>query len=320
LRPKLRMRAPRRVYVAACVAMLSVPATAVALTAGQTVADTQSAIQAKLNRHHVGYGGRVTATGAASPTRPEQRVELQYAPAGGRRWRVLAASRVRRDGSFRLTAALERSGLIMVRGSDPAPPGGAAALTTSSAGASSGAQRVTVAAKFAIKARSIVVLGGHAGALRGRLLPAVTGRKVRLEGRASNGRWQLLSTARTGARGGFGLRYGSGDTRQLRVRFAGDSMNTRSSKAAGHVTVFEQAIASWYYDGGNTACGFHARFGVASPGLSCGTKVTFRSGASQVTATVDDRGPFVSGRSWDLNQNTAAALGFAGVGAIWASR
>jgi rare lipoprotein A len=315
------MRAPRRVYVAACVAMLSVPATAVALAAGQTVADTQSPIQVKLNRHHVGYGGLVTVTGATSPTRPDQRVELQFSPAGGQRWRVLAGSRVRRDGSFRLTAALKRSGLIKVRGIDPAPFGGAAAPTTSSSsGASSSAQRVTVAAKFAIKARSIVVLGGHAGALRGRLLPAVAGRKVRLEGRASNGRWRLLSTARTGARGGFGLRYGSGYARQLRVRFAGDRMNTRSSTAAGHVTVFEQAIASWYYDSGNTACGFHARFGVASPGLPCGTKVTFRSGASQVTATVDDRGPFVSGRSWDLNQNTAAALGFAGVGAIWASR
>jgi rare lipoprotein A (peptidoglycan hydrolase) len=35
---------------------------------------------------------------------------------------------------------------------------------------------------------------------------------------------------------------------------------------------------------------------------------------------VDDRGPFVGGRDWDLNQNTAAALGFGGVGAVWTSQ
>jgi rare lipoprotein A (peptidoglycan hydrolase) len=129
-----------------------------------------------------------------------------------------------------------------------------------------------------------------------------------------------LSSARTGARGGFHLRYGSGGAEQLRVRFTGDRMNSPASMPTGRVTVFQQALASWYYDAGGTACGFHAHFGVASPGLSCGTQVTFRNGGNEVTATVDDRGPFVGGRSWDLSQTTAAALGFAGVGAIWASR
>jgi rare lipoprotein A len=314
------MRASRRVYVAACAVMLAIPATAVALTAGQTVIDTPSAIQVKLNRHHLGYGGRVTVTGAASAAQPGQQVELQFAPAGGRRWQALDSSRVRRDGRFRLVARLKRSGLVKVRGTDPALSGGAATLTTSSAtGASSAPQRVKVAAKFAIRARSLVVLGGHADVLRGKLLAAIAGRKVRLEGRASNGRWQVVSTARTGARGGFGLHYGTSDAK-LRVRFDGDRINTHSSTPAGHVTIFRQAIASWYYDAGGTACGFHAHFGVASPGLPCGTKVTFRNGGSEVMATVDDRGPFVGGRSWDLNQSTAAALGFAGVGAIWASR
>jgi rare lipoprotein A len=314
------MRASRRVYVAACAVMLAIPATAVALTAGQTVIDTPSAIQVKLNRHHLGYGGRVTVTGAASAAQPGQQVGLQFAPAGGRRWQALDSSRVRRDGRFRLVARLKRSGLVKVRGTDPALSGGAATLTTSSAtGASSAPQRVKVAAKFAIRARSLVVLGGHADVLRGKLLAAIAGRKVRLEGRASNGRWQVVSTARTGARGGFGLHYGTSDAK-LRVRFDGDRINTHSSTPAGHVTIFRQAIASWYYDAGGTACGFHAHFGVASPGLPCGTKVTFRNGGSEVMATVDDRGPFVGGRSWDLNQSTAAALGFAGVGAIWASR
>jgi rare lipoprotein A (peptidoglycan hydrolase) len=38
-----------------------------------------------------------------------------------------------------------------------------------------------------------------------------------------------------------------------------------------------------------------------------------------VTAVVDDRGPYVSGRDWDLNQNTAGALAFDGVGTVWSS-
>jgi rare lipoprotein A (peptidoglycan hydrolase) len=46
----------------------------------------------------------------------------------------------------------------------------------------------------------------------------------------------------------------------------------------------------------------------------------FRNGSREVTATVDDRGPFVGGRTWDLNQNTAAALGFGGVGSVLSSR
>ena len=70
----------------------------------------------------------------------------------------------------------------------------------------------------------------------------------------------------------------------------------------------------------HTACGFHAYYGVANKTLPCGTKVTFAYGGRTVTATVDDRGPFVAGREWDLNQNTAAALGMGGVATVWSSR
>ena len=86
------------------------------------------------------------------------------------------------------------------------------------------------------------------------------------------------------------------------------------------MTVYRAAGASWYNDGGNTACGFHARFGVANRTLPCGTKVALRYNGRSVTATVDDRGPFVGGRDWDLNQSTAAALGFGGVGTVWSSQ
>lgn len=83
------------------------------------------------------------------------------------------------------------------------------------------------------------------------------------------------------------------------------------------------AVASWYQDGGQTACGFHAFYGVASPGVAyigpqayCGRHVEFHYAGRVVRATIDDAGPFVPGRSWDLNQNTAAALGFSGVATV----
>jgi rare lipoprotein A (peptidoglycan hydrolase) len=85
------------------------------------------------------------------------------------------------------------------------------------------------------------------------------------------------------------------------------------------VTVYQPAVASWYTDAGSTACGFHAYYGVASPSLPCGAHVRFVYGGHTLQAVVDDRGPFVPGRSWDLNQNTAGALGFGGVDTVWTS-
>jgi rare lipoprotein A len=316
LRPTLKTRTSRRIYAATFALMLAIPATAVALTVGQN--DTQSAIQAKLNRHHVSYGQPVTISGSASPAKPGQKLTLEYAAAGATHWRTVASTRVRRNGHFRVAAHLRRTGLVKVQGAAPQPtaPG---TLPTSTAAAST-AQTVTVAAKFHVPAQSVSRVDGHWSSVRGKLLPAVPGRVVRLEGR-SHGHWRLLSRARTGARGGFGLQAkGASPGQQLRVRFRGDRVNTPSRGDVGQTMVFHESIASWYNDAGNTACGFHAFYGVANTSLPCGTKVTFRHGSREVTATVDDRGPFVGGRSWDLNQNTAAALGFGGVGPVLSSR
>jgi rare lipoprotein A len=308
LRPKLRTRTARPVYAAAFAVMLAIPATAVALTARPSQTDTRSAISAKLSRHRVGYGDRVTVRGAASQAQLGQPLELQFAAAGVRRWRSIASTTERADGGFSLRAPMKRSGRVRV---------------VDAAGAASPAEKLKVAARFELGTHSVVVLAGRPATLRGKLLPAVAGRKVRLEGRSGDGHWHLLTTDRTGSRGGFGLRYGGADpsATKLRVHFAGDRQNTRSAEPAGALTVFEPSLASWYYDDtGATACGFQARYGVAHRTLPCGTKVTLRNGGRQVTAVVDDRGPFVSGRTWDLGINTKNALGFVGVGSIWASR
>jgi hypothetical protein len=177
------------------------------------------------------------------------------------------------------------------------------------------------AAHLRVRSRQIAVLGGQAIRIQGRLLPAMPGRKVSLEGRR-DGRWQTLTNSRTRAAGRFVLRYVADTAGQqpLRVTFAGDRSHGGSSARAGQITVYREAGASWYYDGGTTACGFHAHYGVANRTLPCGAKVALRYNGRSVTATVDDRGPYVGGRDWDLNQNTAAALGFGGVGTIWSSQ
>ena len=78
----------------------------------------------------------------------------------------------------------------------------------------------------------------------------------------------------------------------------------------------QPAVASWYDDAGQTASGFHAFYGVANRTLAFGTRVLFAYRGRTVTATVDDRGPFVYSRLFDLNQNTAGALGFSGVDTV----
>jgi len=166
--------------------------------------------------------------------------------------------------------------------------------------------------------RPMNVLAGETVRIRGRLLPAEAGRHVALQGLDGRG-WRTLAGATTGPRGGFALRYvatGVGGE-QLRVRFANSYVHALAH--AARLTVFQQSVASWYNDAGSTACGFHATMGVANKTLPCGTKVTFRHGSTTVTAVVDDRGPFVAGRDWDLNQNVAAALGVSGVATVWSS-
>ena len=71
--------------------------------------------------------------------------------------------------------------------------------------------------------------------------------------------------------------------------------------------------ASWYNDrSGRTASGMRVTYGIAHRTLPFGTHVHLHcpSTGKSVTAVVTDRGPFVRGRTVDVNQNVAAALGF----------
>ncbi len=167
--------------------------------------------------------------------------------------------------------------------------------------------------------RDLAAPSGTVLVVRGVLEPAHPGARVRLIARAGHA-WRTLGYARTLRSGRFGIRYelrGAGES-ALRVAFAGSRFARPASAIAGRVIVLTPAVASWYDDAGNTACGFHARYGIASRTLPCGTHVTLSYGGRTVVATVDDRGPYIYGRTFDLNQNTAGYLGMWGVARVYA--
>jgi hypothetical protein len=310
--------------------MLAVPTCAVALATaaalpGQSTdghaGASGTSLQLRVTPRRLQYGHPVTVAGTAPSTGAGQKVALQTAPGDGAAWHTLSTAEIGPTGGFRLRGALTRSGLIRVAQVRATPVASAAGATVPAPGLVSAPRPIQVAAQVRVSRISRGVLAGSALHVRGRLLPSVTGRSVRLQARAGNG-WHTLARSRTGSGGGFHLRSTpqAGLQRRLRVLFTGDTTNARSAQPAGRFTVYGESVASWYDDGGDTACGFHAGYGVANRTLPCGTKVRFRHGGHAVTAVVDDRGPFVGGRDWDLNQNTAAALGFGGVGTVWTSR
>lgn len=94
-----------------------------------------------------------------------------------------------------------------------------------------------------------------------------------------------------------------------------------SAEATGN-TGWQTARASWYGPGlyGNTT----ANGNLYTPELVCvahktmamGTLVEIRYNGRTITAPVLDRGPYVAGRTFDLSNAVAQALGFSGVQTI----
>jgi rare lipoprotein A len=329
VRTRQRLRRTRSVQMIIAATMLAVPASAYALTGAATApshADSKSVnpvnpvvlvspLPLRVSPRHVTFGHAVTVTGTAPTADAGRRVVLETAVRGTSAWRQAAIARIGRAGHFRFRLLPRRSATFRALEATPA-----ATPTARLASASMGATpTVTVAARFALASGEQAVFSGSSGQMAGKLLPAERGRVVRLQARTARG-WHTLASGRTGVRGGFRVNFSPGNGGEsLRVLFGGDRHNARSVQRAGSVVALTPSVASWYDDAGNTACGFHAGLGVANKTLPCGTKVTFSYNGRTVTAVVDDRGPYVGGRTWDLNQTTAAALGFAGVGTVWAS-
>ncbi len=326
MRIRFRLRRMRLMHVMIATTAVAAAGSAAAVAdvtsaAGQTV---PTPLTLNLNPGRVAFGHPVSVTGHAPATDAGKPVVLRSASPAGASWRQVATTSIGSRGGYRFRIVPRTSAVLRAVEAPAATAAIASAATPAPSGAATPASPQTplkVAARFGVHPRQYALLGGR-GAIRvaGRLMPATAGRMVRLQSRTGRG-WHTVARARTGRRGRFTLRYtpGAAASRRLRVVFGGDAGNARATGAAGSVAVFYQDVVSWYNDAGHTACGFHAGLGVANRTLPCGTRVALHYGGRTVTAVVDDRGPYVGGRNWDLNQNTAAALGFGGVGAVWVS-
>ena len=97
---------------------------------------------------------------------------------------------------------------------------------------------------------------------------------------------------------------------------------TAPSRAAASTSGWQSAKASWYgpgFYGRRTASGAvltQGMMNVAHKSLAFGTRIQFEYKGRTATAVVNDRGPFIHGRVFDLGPGTAQALGFGGVGTV----
>ncbi len=325
------LRSSRPVYLGAGAALLTISGGAVALAAGQ--ADAQSAIQINLTPARSAFAAKVSVQGIDASASTGATLKLQFLAGTTNAWRTVGSTVAGRGGKFAFSLQARESGLLRVieAGSATALPvvnaprlaGGAAVSAPAPLSGASESRSLSVRAAISLRPHPRSVAAGHAVRVSGRLLPALPSRRVTLMVRAHGG-WRAVAAARTSAGGRFSLPVPEGPAagQRLRVEFAGDRLNRPASAPTGGVVFLRPlrpSVASWYDDGGATACGFHAYYGVANKSLPCGTRVTFRYGSRSVTAVVDDRGPFVSGRDWDLNQNIAGALGFSGVDTVFSS-
>ena len=178
------------------------------------------------------------------------------------------------------------------------------------------------------------VLAGAKVPVKGILLTHEGGRKVLLQVNAGHG-WHTVDRTGTRQFGRFNLRFrphGLGGYR-MRVRLVGTAVapasvgpQLSSTHTQGKVRVYRKTLASWYgpgFIGGRTACGgtlSAGTMGVANKTLPCGTRVTLHYHGRTVRARVVDRGPYVSGREWDLTPAVKAKLGFPSTGVVWSTR
>ena len=79
-------------------------------------------------------------------------------------------------------------------------------------------------------------------------------------------------------------------------------LHRRPPASAGEYT------ASWFDDSEAVACSAHYALGFAHKSLPCGTRVTFTYRGHTAVGTVEDRGPFIAGRTFDLSPGLREAL------------
>jgi rare lipoprotein A len=217
-------------------------------------------------------------------------------------------------GAIVVTFVLAVTGTAAVASSSPAPT----PTVTGATGYTGTGIVGTGIVSSSIQARNVLL--DHRVTVTG-VLESTTGLEtVMLEERFAH-RWMFAARARN-AVGTFSLSFrprGLG-LHSMRLRVAGAAGITYVP--AAHVDVFHTVLASWYGPGGLTACGEELTpqtLGVANRTLPCGTPVTLRYRHRTLRVRVIDRGPYVTGRDYDLTLATKEALGAGDLTEVWAN-
>lgn len=173
--------------------------------------------------------------------------------------------------------------------------------------------------------RSVSGDGVH---VRGVVTHAGTGNAVvRLTVRkAGSMHWTKVTATKVKPGKKFSLGWKGSRPGRYATRLTVTKYGKSASERLGNAYVFRRSFASYYGPGlygSGLACGGHltaSTIGVAHKTLPCGTKVTFNIGHKTVTARVIDRGPYVSGRDWDLTSALKRKLHFGSTGPVNATR
>lgn len=209
-------------------------------------------------------------------------------------------------------AAAASLALPALAGATPAPTGGAAAPADPAPVA---AQSLTTPPTGPDSLASGGALAGSVAQLQGQLGPMDGGAKVLVQVREQAGGWQSIGTTKAGAGGVFAIRWRTRHIGVFAVRALRADGAAAADSATGQFEVFRATVASWFGPGNYgqpTACGQMMTpqlLGVAHLKLPCGTLVDITYGGRRLTVPVVDRGPYVSGVSYDLTAATAQALG-----------
>jgi hypothetical protein len=163
--------------------------------------------------------------------------------------------------------------------------------------------------------------------VRGLVLHAGSGKsKVVLSARRQGHRdWFKVATAKVRSGKKFTLAWHAKRPGRYLTKLAVSKYGESASDHLGAAYVFRTSFASYYGPGlygGGLACGGSlspSTVGVAHKTLPCGTRVTFKVGNHIVTAPVIDRGPYVSGRDWDLTTALKRKLHFGDTGTVHAT-
>ncbi len=190
-------------------------------------------------------------------------------------------------------------------------------------------KRVTVLASLKARTSTRHVLGGRTVARRGRLLPAIRGRRVARSRCAAGAGWRTVDATRTGRGGRVPRAPGAGPPRAAQAAPSLRRRPLRRSRGRPlwRVNSYRAGHASWYGPGpvrqqarAAAARSRPARW--ARPTRRCPVAPRSRSATTGARSrpAVIDRGPYVGGREWDLTEASSAKLASAPPARCWTTR